>query len=45
MNKHILTYLLLGIYGFILPPDQIIPTAEETWAFHLTVMREIMTMV
>jgi len=34
-----------GIYGFILPPDQIIPTAEETWAFHLTVMREIMTMV
>ena len=23
-----------GLYGFILPPEQIIPTAEETWAFH-----------
>ena len=23
-----------GLYGFILPPDQIIPTAEESWAFH-----------
>lgn len=21
-----------GRYGFILPPEQIIPTAEETWA-------------
>jgi len=30
-----------GTYGFILPPDQIIPTAEETWAFHITVIREI----
>merc|ERR1711951_216960 len=23
-----------GLYGFILPPEQIIPTAEEAWAFH-----------
>jgi len=32
-----------GLHGFILPADQIIPTAEETWAFHLTVIRELMT--
>merc|ERR1711874_680869 len=31
-----------GLYGFLLPPDQIIPTAEETWAFHASVMRELM---
>jgi len=31
-----------GRYGFILPPEQIIPTAEEVWAFHITVIREIM---
>ena len=30
-----------GNYGFILPPDQIIPTGEEVWAFHMTVAREI----
>jgi len=30
-----------GRYGFLLPPSQIIPTAEEAWAFHKTVMREI----
>jgi len=30
-----------GEYGFILPADQIIPTAEETWAFHITTIREI----
>ena len=30
-----------GNYGFILPPDQIIPTGEEVWAFHLTVARQI----
>lgn len=23
-----------GAYGFLLPPSEIIPTAEETWAFH-----------
>jgi len=23
-----------GRYGFLLPPSQIIPSAEETWAFH-----------
>merc|ERR1711874_490958 len=32
-----------GAYGFLLPPAQIIPTAEETWAFHITVIRELMT--
>ena len=32
-----------GAYGFLLPPQQIIPTAEETWAFHTTVIRELMT--
>jgi len=31
-----------GMYGFILPPEQIIPTAEETWALHLTVAREML---
>jgi len=30
-----------GNYGFILPPDQIIPSGEEVWAFHMTVAREI----
>merc|ERR1712013_917852 len=30
-----------GAYGFILPPDQIIPSGEEVWAFHMTVAREI----
>merc|ERR1711953_1376249 len=30
-----------GNYGFILPPEQIIPTGEEVWAFHLTVARQI----
>lgn len=32
-----------GLYGFLLPPAQIIPTAEETWAFHITVIREIIS--
>jgi len=31
-----------GAYGFLLPPDQIIPTGEEAWAFHMTAAREIM---
>jgi len=31
-----------GIFGFLLPPEQIIPTAEETWAFHETVIRDLM---
>eukprot|EP00091_Calanus_sinicus_P004032 TRINITY_DN14227_c0_g1_i3.p1 TRINITY_DN14227_c0_g1~~TRINITY_DN14227_c0_g1_i3.p1 ORF type:complete len:414 (+),score=99.31 TRINITY_DN14227_c0_g1_i3:90-1331(+) len=30
-----------GNYGFILPPDQIIPSGEEVWAFHMTVAREL----
>ena len=25
-----------GAYGFLLPANQIIPTGEETWAFHKT---------
>ena len=25
-----------GNYGFLLPAREIIPTAEETWAFHKT---------
>jgi len=32
-----------GSHGFLLPADQIIPTAEETWAFHTAVIRELMT--
>merc|ERR1712002_423674 len=31
-----------GAYGILLPADQIIDTAEETWAFHITVIRELM---
>ena len=27
--------------GFVLPPEQIIPTGEETWAFHLSAARQI----
>ena len=30
-----------GLQGFILPPDQIIPSGEEVWAFHMAVAREI----
>jgi len=32
-----------GHYGFILPPDQIIPTGEEVWAFHQSVARDIIS--
>jgi len=31
-----------GLHGFLLPPEEIIPTAEEVWAFHYTVIRELM---
>ena len=30
-----------GEFGFLLPEDQIIPTGEEVWAFHMTVARDI----
>lgn len=31
-----------GQYGFMLPPSQIVPTGEEVWAFHVTIIREIL---
>jgi len=30
-----------GVYGFLLPPEQIIPNGEEAWAFHLCAARNI----
>ena len=30
-----------GIYGFLLPPSEIIPNAEETWAFHVVAANQI----
>ena len=30
-----------GNYGQLLPPEQIIPTGEETWAFHMAIARQI----
>jgi len=30
-----------GMWGFLLPPHQIIPTGEEVWAFHETVGRQM----
>ena len=30
-----------GDYGVLLPPDQIIPTAEEAWAFQMCAARNI----
>jgi len=30
-----------GLFGFLLPPNQIIPTGEEVWAFHMTAAREL----
>ena len=31
-----------GRYGFVLPPEQIVPTAEEFWAFHAKAAELIM---
>ena len=30
-----------GVYGFLLPPSEIIPTAEETWAWHVVAANQI----
>ena len=30
-----------GPYGFILPTEQIIPSAEEVWAFHVSAAQSI----
>lgn len=30
-----------GLYGFLLPASQIIPTGEETWAFHRSAAEQI----
>ena len=30
-----------GRYGFLLPADQIIPSGEEVWGFHMLVAREV----
>merc|ERR1712083_112022 len=30
-----------GDYGFHLPPEQIIPSAEEAWAFHMSAAESI----
>jgi len=32
-----------GAYGFLLPPEQIIPTAEETWAGLQVIARHLIT--
>ena len=29
--------------GFVLPPDQIVPTGEEIWAFHLSAAHQIIS--
>ena len=31
-----------GTYGFLLPPDQIIPNGEEVMAFHVSIAQQIL---
>ena len=30
-----------GSYGFLLPPSEIIPNAEEAWAFHVVAAQQV----
>ena len=30
-----------GAYGFLLPPSEIIPNAEEAWAFHVVAAEQM----
>ena len=30
-----------GTYGWLLPEDQILPTAEEIWAYHKSIGRDM----
>ena len=30
-----------GAYGFLLPPSEIIPNAEETWAWHVVAAQQM----
>ena len=32
-----------GAYGFLLPPSEIIPNAEEAWAFHVVAAEQMIT--
>ena len=32
-----------GLFGFLLPPSQIIPTGEEIFAFHVSVARDMIS--
>ena len=32
-----------GVFGFLLPANQIIPTGEEVWAFHVSVARQVIS--
>ena len=32
-----------GAYGFLLPPSEIIPNAEEAWAWHVVAAEQMIT--